>query len=87
MTDVSFNESNKEVTVEAGCHLGEDTDYLIKQYPQWDDFMKICKEMDPDQIFLTDYWKERLGLPKWIPLSVTMDRSIRQENQVLYLQS
>ncbi|NIV14171.1 MAG: FAD-binding protein [Aliifodinibius sp.] len=46
-----------------GKYMPKNPDYLRKQYPKWDEFMKIRKEMDPDQIFLTDYWRERLGIP------------------------
>ncbi|RDV10727.1 hypothetical protein DXT99_26030 [Pontibacter diazotrophicus] len=30
-------------------------------YPEWDRFMEIRKEMDPNGIFLNDYLKEILG--------------------------
>lgn len=36
--------------------------YLRSQYPRWDDFMKKRKEMDPNQVFVTDYWRKRLGI-------------------------
>jgi hypothetical protein len=45
-----------------GKYLLKDPEYLKKQYPKWDDFMKIRAEMDPNQIFVTDYWRERLGI-------------------------
>ena len=47
-----------------GKYMPKDPDYLRKQYPKWDEFMDIREEMDPNQIFLTDYWKERLGIPR-----------------------
>lgn len=31
--------------------------YLKKQYPKWDDFLALREEMDPDQLFINDYWK------------------------------
>lgn len=37
-------------------------EYLKKQYPKFDEFMKIRKEMDPNDIFLTSYWKRHLGI-------------------------
>ncbi len=35
---------------------------LRNQYPKWDDFMTLRKQMDPDNIFLTSYWKTQLGI-------------------------
>jgi hypothetical protein len=37
-------------------------DYLQKQYPKWGNWMKIRQELDPDNLFLTDYWKTHLNL-------------------------
>jgi len=37
-------------------------EYLEKQYPKWKDFMKLRAEMDPHQIFVTDYWRKHLGI-------------------------
>jgi hypothetical protein len=36
--------------------------YLKAQYPRWNDFMKIRAEMDPNQIFVTEYWGKHLGI-------------------------
>ncbi|NIY13694.1 MAG: FAD-binding protein, partial [Nitrospinaceae bacterium] len=47
-----------------GKYMPVDPEYLENQYPKWDAFLRIREEMDPDEIFLTDYWRERLGLPK-----------------------
>jgi D-arabinono-1,4-lactone oxidase len=41
---------------------GSWTAYLRRQYPQWDNFLRIRKEMDPKGIFLTPYWERRLGV-------------------------
>lgn len=37
--------------------------YLKQGYPHWDDFLKLRQKFDPDNIFLTDYWKQHLGIP------------------------
>jgi FAD/FMN-containing dehydrogenase len=37
-------------------------DFFRAQYPRWDDFLRLRAERDPNNIFLTDYWKDRLGL-------------------------
>lgn len=37
-------------------------DYLRGQYPRWDDFLRLRAERDPNNIFLTAYWRERFGL-------------------------
>ena len=36
--------------------------FFKKQYPRWDDFLARRQEMDPNNIFLTDYWRQRFGL-------------------------
>lgn len=37
-------------------------DYLRNLYPKWDDVMALRTARDPYNIFLTDYWKQHLGL-------------------------
>jgi FAD/FMN-containing dehydrogenase len=37
-------------------------DFFRTQYPRWDDFLSLRAERDPNNIFLTDYWRDRLGL-------------------------
>lgn len=37
-------------------------DYLREQYPRWEQFMALRQEMDPHQVFVTNYWRERLGI-------------------------
>jgi FAD/FMN-containing dehydrogenase len=37
-------------------------DYFRAQYPRWDDFLRLRAERDPNNIFLTDYWRDRFGL-------------------------
>lgn len=53
------------------CHWGkylpdangsQGAHYLRSLYPRWDDFMNLRKKYDPENIFLTAYWKEHLGL-------------------------
>ena len=36
--------------------------YLQSQYPKWNDFMNLRKQMDPNNIFLNSYWKSQLGI-------------------------
>ncbi|MFZ5891069.1 MAG: FAD-binding protein [Myxococcota bacterium] len=36
--------------------------YFSEQWPRWHDFMRVRKELDPNSIFLTRYWREHLGL-------------------------
>jgi hypothetical protein len=40
----------------------ERLNFLSRRYPRWDDFLALRAERDPNNIFLTDYWRERLGL-------------------------
>lgn len=37
-------------------------DYFTSQYPRWDDFLRLRAERDPNNIFLTTYWRDRFGL-------------------------
>ncbi len=36
--------------------------YLSKLYPHWQDWMNLRTQMDPNNIFLSDYWKKHLGI-------------------------
>jgi len=47
-----------------GKYMPVDPSYLRQQYPKWDAFMALREEMDPQQIFVTTYWRERLGIAK-----------------------
>lgn len=40
----------------------ENPKYLLAQYPKWENFNSLRKQMDPDDIFLTSYWKAQLGI-------------------------
>lgn len=46
------------------CPSGDRTwvDFFRAQYPRWDDFLGLRAERDPNNIFLTEYWRERFGL-------------------------
>jgi hypothetical protein len=37
-------------------------DFFAAQYPRWDDFLALRAERDPNNVFLTAYWRERFGL-------------------------
>jgi hypothetical protein len=37
-------------------------DFFRSRYPRWDDFLALRAERDPNNIFLTDYWRDRFGL-------------------------
>jgi hypothetical protein len=45
-----------------GKYLPGDVAYLKRQYPRWDDFMKVRARHDPQQVFVTDYWRKHLGI-------------------------
>ncbi len=36
--------------------------YRKHQYPMWEKFLSVRAEMDPDGVFLSNYWKTHLGL-------------------------
>jgi FAD/FMN-containing dehydrogenase len=37
-------------------------EFFRAQYARWDDFLRLRAERDPNNIFLTDYWRDRFGL-------------------------
>ena len=37
-------------------------DFFRAQYPKWDDFLRARAARDPNNIFLTGYWRDRFGL-------------------------
>ncbi len=45
-----------------GKFMPDNPDYLKKQYPQMNEFLSFRSKMDPNNIFLTKYWQERLGI-------------------------
>jgi hypothetical protein len=46
-----------------GKYLLQDPQYLQAQYPQWQAFMKVRETLDPQQVFVSDYWRRHLGIP------------------------
>ena len=38
------------------------SDYFASQYPKWDSFLGLRAKLDPNGVFLTDYWCYALGL-------------------------
>lgn len=45
-----------------GKHLPTQPAALRARYPKWDAFLTLREQLDPDGVFLTPYWKEKLGL-------------------------
>jgi hypothetical protein len=37
-------------------------DFFKAQYPRWDDFLRLRAERDPNEVFMTSYWRDRFGL-------------------------
>jgi hypothetical protein len=37
-------------------------DFFAAEYPRWDDFLALRERRDPNNIFLTAYWRNRFGL-------------------------
>ena len=37
--------------------------YLKNAYPKWSQWMQLRDKVDPDQIFVNDYWRHHLGIP------------------------
>jgi D-arabinono-1,4-lactone oxidase len=38
-------------------------EYRRKQLPKWDQFLRLRERLDPDQIFVSSYWRKHLGIP------------------------
>lgn len=49
-------------TLHLGKALSGEVDYLRQHYPRWDEFMRLRDQMDPDQVFVTDYWRKSLAI-------------------------
>ena len=46
-------------------------DYYKSQYHvKWNDWMEMREQMDPNSMFLTDYWAQMLGIDKDAPSSI-----------------
>ncbi|QRN98342.1 FAD-binding protein [Archangium violaceum] len=41
--------------------------YLAQRYPMWKQFLELRAQMDPKQLFVTDYWRNALGIPQVNP--------------------
>ena len=37
-------------------------EHFAARYPRWNDFLRLRAERDPNNIFLTTYWRDRFGL-------------------------
>jgi hypothetical protein len=46
-----------------GKYMPKDPAYMRAHYPKWDAFMALRNQMDPQNVFVTPYWSERLGIP------------------------
>jgi hypothetical protein len=53
------------------CHWGkylpdalgpQGATYLKGQYPMWDNFLQLRQQLDPLQVFVSDYWRTHLGI-------------------------
>ncbi len=41
----------------------EGVSYLRQQYPNFDKWLAVRQQMDPQQVFVSDYWRSHLGIP------------------------
>jgi hypothetical protein len=39
------------------------TVYMKKNFTKWDAWMNVRQQLDPDQFFVTDYWRAQLAIP------------------------
>jgi D-arabinono-1,4-lactone oxidase len=42
-------------------------EHLQKNYPKLGEFLQLREKLDPQQIFVTDYWRNMLSIPKPVP--------------------
>jgi len=49
-------------TLHWGKALSGDEDYIQSGYPKWGEFMALRAELDPSQVFVTDYWRKHLAV-------------------------
>jgi len=45
-----------------GKRLSGDAGYLRRQYPRWSDFLALRAQLDPERVFLSEYWRLQLGV-------------------------
>jgi hypothetical protein len=45
-----------------GKYVIDDPVYLRSLLPRWDDFMALRDRLDPNQIFVTDYWRKVMAI-------------------------
>jgi hypothetical protein len=56
-----------------GKHLPAEALYIREQYPKWDRFMELREEVDPQQVFVTPYWRERFAISLPVSLQIVPD--------------
>jgi len=56
ITGTKYGRVDEEVTF--------DVEFLKKSYPMLEEWMKLRREFDPDQLFLSDYWRGIFEIPK-----------------------
>ncbi len=50
--------------------------YLRSLYPQWDAWMQLRAQLDPDQVFVNDYWRQHMGIAA--PLAAPANQALAQ---------
>ncbi|MCX6170757.1 MAG: FAD-binding protein [Ignavibacteriales bacterium] len=60
--DLLMNEKDFSCRFHWGKYMPINPDYLKKQYPKMNEFLSFRSKLDPSNIFLTQYWKDRLGI-------------------------
>jgi hypothetical protein len=45
-----------------GKYVIDDPAYLRHLLPRWDDFLALRDRLDPNQVFVTDYWRKALAI-------------------------
>ena len=60
--DLLMNDKDISCRFHWGKYMPVNPDYLKQQYPKLNDFLSIREKLDPDKIFVTDYWQKRLGI-------------------------
>ncbi len=62
--DLEFRAHWGKYLPRAGSTVGR---AMATRYPRWNDFLRVRQECDPDEVFLSRYWRRHLGLHTALP--------------------
>jgi len=57
-----MNDKNVSCRFHWGKYMPVNPDYLKQQFPKLNEFLSIRNKLDPNKIFVSKYWQDRLGI-------------------------